>query len=58
MTEPDRITVELSYRDCQLVVLALADLETATGEPAWTHPAVTNLRHKIAAAIAERLGLE
>jgi len=46
------IAVDLTLTDCEVIVVALADLRTVRGEPGWDAPAVANLRRKIADAIA------
>jgi hypothetical protein len=51
---PGHVEVHLSSTDCEVIVVALADLRTLRGEPAWNAPAVVNLRRKIAAAIGNR----
>jgi hypothetical protein len=53
---PQHVEVQLSATDCEVIVVALADLRTLRGDPAWSAPAVVSLRRKIAAAIGVNLG--
>jgi hypothetical protein len=49
------VTVELTHDDVAIIVVALADLKTPTGDAAWTHPATARLRDKLAHAIGDEL---
>jgi hypothetical protein len=49
------INIDLTVTDCQVLVVALHDMRTVTGMPAWDAPAVARLRAKIADALGEQI---